>query len=186
MRLLFCVFLCISCVCSTRAQGQLVEDVHFPFDAQSLDGNRYSLSDNDKHVHRAFVFLSTSCPISNSYISELNRLKQALPPGVELFGVLSEPTTSRQNASKHFAEYKAEFPILFDGSQLLSDVLKPTHVPEAFFINADGEVVYRGAIDNAYEAIGRRRVNVESHYLEDAIKAVAANKKPVVGQTKLR
>jgi hypothetical protein len=27
-------------------------------------------------------------------------------------------------------------------------------------------------------------VNVESHYLEDAIKAVAANKKPVVGQTK--
>ena len=184
MRLLFCVFLCISCVCSTLAQGQLVEGVHFPFDAQSLDGNRYFLSDNDKHVHRAFVFLSTSCPISNSYISELNRLKQSLPPGVELFGVLSEPTTSRQNASKHFAEYKAEFPILFDGSQLLSDVLKPTHVPEAFFINAARDIVYRGAIDNAYEAIGRRRVNVESHYLEDAIKAVAANKKPVVGRTK--
>jgi hypothetical protein len=153
-------------------------------DAQSLDGKLYSLSDNDKQVNRAFVFLSTSCPISNSYISELNRLTQALPPGVELFGVFSEPTTSRQNASKHFAEYKAEFPILFDGSQLLLDVLKPTHVPEAFFINAVGEVVYRGAIDNAYEAVGRRRVNVENHYLEDAIKAVAANKKPVVNQTK--
>jgi hypothetical protein len=184
MRLLLSVFLIISCICGTRAQGQSVEAVHFLFDAQSLDGKLYSLSDNDKQVNRAFVFLSTSCPISNSYISELNRLTQALPSGVELFGILSEPTTSRQNASKHFAEYKAEFPILFDGSRLLLDVLKPTHVPEAFFINAVGEVVYRGAIDNAYEAIGRRRVNVESHYLEDAIKAVAANKKPAVSQTK--
>jgi hypothetical protein len=62
--------------------------------------------------------------------------------------------------------------------------LKPTHVPEAFFINAGGELVYRGAIDNAYEAVGRRRVNVENHYLEDAIKAVAANKKPAVSQIK--
>jgi hypothetical protein len=184
MRLLLSVFLIISCICGTRSQGLAVEAVHFLFDAQSLDGKLYSLSDKDKQVNRAFVFLSTSCPISNSYISELNRLTQALPPGVELFGVLSEPTTSRQHASKHFAEYKAEFPILFDGSQLLLDVLKPTHVPEAFFINAVGEVVYRGAIDNAYEAIGRRRVNVENHYLEDAIKAVAANKKPVVNQTK--
>jgi hypothetical protein len=130
MRLLLSVFLIISCICSTRSQGQSVEAVHFLFDAQSLDGKLYSLSDNGKQVNRAFVFLSTSCPISNSYISELNRLTQALPPGVELFGVLSEPTTSRQNASKHFAEYKAEFPILFDGSKLLSDVLKPTHVPE--------------------------------------------------------
>ena len=130
MRLLLSVFLIISCICGTRAQGQSVDAVHFLFDAQSLDGKLYSLSDNDKQVNRAFVFLSTSCPISNSYISELNRLTQALPPGVELFGVLSEPTTSRQNASKHFAEYKAEFPILFDGSQLLLDVLKPTHVPE--------------------------------------------------------
>lgn len=184
MRLLLSVFLIISCICGTRSQGQSVEAVHFLFDVQSLDGKLYSLSDNDKQVNRAFVFLSTSCPISNSYISELNRLTQALPPGVELFAVLSEPTTSRQNASKHFAEYKAEFPILFDGSQLLLDVLKPAHVPEAFFINAVGEVAYRGAIDNAYEAIGRRRVNVESHYLEDAIRAVAANKKPVVSQTK--
>ncbi len=84
----------------------------------------------------------------------------------------------------HFAEMKVEFPILFDASQLLTSVLKPTHVPEAFVLNAVGEVVYRGAIDNAYESIGRRRVNVENHYLEDAICGCSSNEKPIIGQTK--
>ncbi|MBL8891908.1 MAG: redoxin domain-containing protein [Planctomycetaceae bacterium] len=158
--------------------------MRFSFDAQSLDGKLFTLSDNDKQLNRAFVFLTTTCPIANSYIVELNRLHKALPKNVELFGVVYEPNTTRLSVSKHFTEYKAEFPILFDASGLLTGVLKPSHVPEAFVTSSTGDVVYRGAIDNAYEAIGRRRANVESHYLEDAIKAVAANEKPVVGQTK--
>lgn len=184
MRLLLGFFLISLCACCPSAMGQSVNKVHFPFDAQALDGKLHAVSQNDKQLNRVFVFLSTTCPIANSYITELNRLQRALPPGVELFGVVSESRTLRQNASKHFAEIKVEFPILFDASQLLTSVLKPTHVPEAFVLNAVGEVVYRGAIDNAYESIGRRRVNVENHYLEDAIAAVAANEKPIIGQTK--
>ncbi len=184
MRLIVCLFLVALWTCGPTAFGQLSNSVRFSFDSQSLDGKLFTLSDNDKQLNRAFVFLSTTCPIANSYIVELNRLHNALPKNAELFGIVSEPNTTRLSAAKHFTEYKAEFPILFDSSGLLTGVLKPSHVPEAFVTNATGEVVYRGAIDNAYEAIGRRRANVESHYLEDAIKAVAANKNPVVGQTK--
>ncbi len=184
MRLAIVFFLISLCARCPLAMGQTDNKVHFPYDAQSLDGRLYPLSANDKQWNRAFIFLSTTCPISNSYVTELNRLQKALPPGVELYGVVSEPHTSRLNASKHFAEYRAEFPILFDASELIASVLKPTHVPEAFVLNASGDVVYRGAIDNAYEAIGRRRVNVENHYLEDAITAIAAQKKPLIGETK--
>lgn len=184
MRLLLCLLMVgvFACCPTTFARSQ--SDVLFSFDAQSLDGRLFVLSDNDKQLNRAFVFLSTTCPIANSYIVELNRLHEALPKNVELFGIVSEPNTTRHSAKMHFAEYKAEFPILFDASGLLIGVLKPSHVPEAFVINATGEVAYRGAIDNAYEAVGRRRVNVENHYLEDALKAVAANKRPIVVQTK--
>jgi hypothetical protein len=183
MLLRLCFLLTWLCALSSAALGLPQMDVRFPFDAKSLDGKLYTLSDNDKQINRAFVFLSTTCPIANSYVVELNRLHKALPPNVELFGIVSETSTTRQNAAKHFAEYTAEFPVLFDASGLLRGILKPSHVPEAFVLNATGEVVYRGSIDNAYEAIGRRRANVENHYLEDAIKAVASNQKPTVGQT---
>lgn len=156
----------------------------FQFDALALDGSYYTLSQNDKQISRAFIFLSTTCPIAKSYIPELNRITKGLPTGTELFGIISETGTTRQEAVKHFADYEAAFPILFDASHLLSSTLRPTHVPEAFVLDAAGEVVYRGAIDNAYESIGRRRVNVENHYLEEAIAAAATGRKPLVSQTK--
>ncbi|MEZ6088465.1 MAG: redoxin domain-containing protein [Pirellulaceae bacterium] len=152
------------------------------FDLQDLTGKTHALSQNDHQRTRVFVFLSTTCPISNSYVQELNRLTTALPTKVELYGV-AEPTASRQEAVKHFKDYDAHFPVLFDGSRLLSEVLKPTHVPEAFVLDAQGTVVYRGAIDNAYESIGRRRAKVEEHYLQDAIDAVSQRKPITVSRT---
>lgn len=46
-------------------------------------------------------------------------------------------------------------------------------VPEAFVLNRDGRLAYRGAINNAYQSIGRRRAVVEHHYLRDAILATS-------------
>ncbi len=57
-----------------------------------LDGKLHTLSDNDKQRIRAFVFLSTTCPIANSYIVELNRTAQALPKGIELLALCRNQT----------------------------------------------------------------------------------------------
>jgi hypothetical protein len=183
MRFLPYVLFMMACMTTTNATGQIAKHAHFPFDLQGLNGQQYVLSLNDKRISRVFVFLSTSCPISNSYISELNRLAGTLPRGVELYGVVSDRNTTRENAAKHFSEYEATFPVLFDASQLMRLSLQPTHVPEAFVLDASGLLVYRGAIDNAYESIGRRRVNVEKRFLADAIAAVAAGRKPERSQT---
>ena len=184
-----CVWVCLAgflLVCSPASFGQTFPETRIllPFDLQTLAGGSRMLSQNDKGLVRAFIFLSTSCPISNSYVQELNRLHKTLPDQVELYGVVSDSSTSRQKAITHFQEFEAVFPILFDASQLLSHSLEPTTVSEAFVLAPTGELVYRGAIDNAYESIGRRRANVEYHYLEDAINAAASGKKPLVMQTK--
>ncbi len=183
MRQFNSVLLIVFCLSAADAADPIGWQTHFPFDLQGLNGQQYNLSQNDKLVSRAFVFLSTSCPVSNSYIPELNRLTKTLPTGVELYGVLSDPSTTREMATKHFAEYKTAFPILFDASRLMSMTLKPTHVPEAFVLNPAGELVYRGAIDNAYASIGRRRVNVENRYLSDALATVAAGRNPTLSRT---
>ena len=171
------VLMCSNAFCqvenSTRATQQ---EITINFDLLDLRGTLHPLSQNDKGMVRAFVFLSTTCPISNSYIQELNRQYEALPSRIQLFGVISNSAISRVDAIKHFRDFDAKFPILFDGSELLAEVLQPTHVPEAFLVDSSGKVIYRGAIDNAYESIGRRRANVEQHFLQDALADWAAKR----------
>jgi len=150
-----------------------------------LAGTVHDFGQNDERRVRACVFLSPECPVSNAFTPTLNELQRTLAgKKVDLFGVVADASIPRSRAVKHYAEFKASFPILFDGSGLLLDALKPTHVPEAFVLDRDGRLVYRGAIDNSREALGRTRPAAENHYLRDAITAALDGKPVAVAQTK--
>jgi hypothetical protein len=157
------------------------------FSLIDMNGTIHSLEQNDSKRVRAFVFVSTECPISNGYIKTLNEIQAIIAKSekaAEFFGVVSDPTVTRTQAAKHFAEFQAEFPILFDASGLLAQALKPSYVPEAFVLDHDGTLVYRGAIDNSWEAIGRRRLKAEKEFLADTIKLASNGKLVVVAETK--
>lgn len=177
-----------ACACAVpgedkTATGPLKSAVRFGFDLTDVDGKVHTLSQNDRREVRVFVFLSTSCPISNSYAQELNRLAQLPNPNVTFYGVVSDPFVTRRDVVRHFQEFLTKFPVLFDGSGLLAEALQPTHVPEAFVVDREQRLVYRGAIDNAYLSIGRRRASVEEHYLGEAITAAAKGDDVAVPRT---
>lgn len=153
------------------------------FSLIDLVGKTHALDQNDARRVRAFVFLSTECPVANGYLKTLNELGTTFPNRLEVYGVVSDPSVTRAQAAKHFAEYEATFPVLFDASGLLAAALKPSHVPQAFVLDRDGRLVYRGAIDNAWEAVGRRRPRAEKHYLADAIAAAVDGKTAAVAET---
>ncbi len=156
------------------------------FSLTDLQGATHGLDQNDDRRVRAFVFLSTECPISNGYLTLLSEIRTKITrtgKGVEIFGVVSDPTVTRTAAAKHFGEFRTDFPILFDASGLLADVLQPSHVPESFVLDGDGNLVYRGAIDNAWEAIGRRRPQAEQTYLLNAVLAAVEGKPVAVSKT---
>ena len=155
------------------------------FSLLDLRGATHPLDQNDGKRVRAYVFLSTHCPVSNGYIQTLNALYAKFPDKpIDLYGVVSDPSVNRRKAAEHFREFTAEFPILFDSSGLLLQALKPTHVPEAMVLDRNGQLVYRGAIDNAWEALGRRRPKAEKEFLADAIDAALNNTVPVLAATK--
>jgi hypothetical protein len=142
------------------------------FSLLDLGGRSHDLGQNDRQRIRVFVFLAPECPVSNGYARTPNDLYATLDgKAVDFFGAVSDPTVTRAQAAKHYTDFQAQFPVLFDASGLLLRALKPTHVPEAFVVGRDGRLVYRGAIDNAWEAIGRRRPKAERAYLADAIQA---------------
>jgi len=148
-----------------------------------LSGTTHDLGQNDTRRVRAFVFLSLECPIANACIPTLNTLHARFKDRLDLFGVVSDPAVKRSEASKHFRNFKAGFPVLFDASGQLAELLQPTHVPEAFVLDGDGRIIYRGALDNAWLDLGRRRIRAEKHYLADALEAALAGKRPAVERT---
>jgi mono/diheme cytochrome c family protein len=134
---------------------------------------------------RVFVFLSSDCPISRQYVPELNRLaKTAEASHIRFFGVLSDASVSRADAAKFADEFQLAFPLLFDGSNELSTLFGPRHVPEAFLVDPSGSVRYRGRIDDLYNDLDKKRSEPSHRELLDAMTAIATGKPIAVAETK--
>ncbi len=68
------------------------------FSLMDLGGTIRTLEQNDRRHVRAFVFVSTECPVSKGYIQTLNELyaAHAKPEhAVEFYGVVSDATSLR-------------------------------------------------------------------------------------------
>ncbi len=63
----------------TSSLSKTATPVRWSFDLADLKGQSAGLLQNDAREVRAFVFLSTTCPIANSYTATLNRLAENLP-----------------------------------------------------------------------------------------------------------
>ena len=158
-----------------------------------LDGRMWRLGGARGGTATALVFLSTTCPIANAALPGLDALAERLAADVErsgafvsdhkrmpvqCFGVISDPAVTRAAAVAHFSARSRRLPILFDASGDVRAALRPTHVPEAFLCDASGELVYRGAVDDMFAAVGRRRAVVSRRFLEEAIAAVSRGGTP--------
>ncbi|MBX7168666.1 MAG: redoxin domain-containing protein [Pirellulales bacterium] len=154
-------------------------------DLAFLDVQGQVIHPADNNTARAvvLVFLSPECPICNQYTPELNHLREAYPPAVEIYGVVADPSLRRAAIARHAAEYKLSFPLVVDTTGELAAACRPTHVPEAFVLTPRGEMAYRGRIDDQYAAPGRRNAQVSHRELADAIDAVLAGRAPAVAQT---
>ncbi|WP_372365904.1 redoxin domain-containing protein [Candidatus Uabimicrobium sp. HlEnr_7] len=153
--------------------------------AIDLNGKVIKLGISENISPIAVVFLDTSCPISNRYAPKLNKIyQQSNKQNVPFYGIISDPEISRSQAVEFQAQYKLQFPILFDSAGDLASRLQPTTVPEAFVVNKEDEVAYRGRIDNRFSSVGKRRTVSTTNDLQDAILSVAKTGKSVIKNTK--
>jgi hypothetical protein len=67
---------------------------------------------------------------------------------------------------------------------VISRSAKATVTPEAVVCDADGNVLYRGAIDDWAYAEGKKRPAPLNHYLSDALSAITSGKTPSPASTK--
>ena len=119
-----------------------------------------------------FVFLSTKCPLAKRYTMRLRRLHQEFSDdGVQLFAVF--PNSDESNDGIKQYDMKADFPFacIRDINGYLVGRFGATMTPQAFVVDENSVIRYRGAIDDH-----RYEDRVQNRYLRDALSALLSGK----------
>jgi thiol-disulfide isomerase/thioredoxin len=120
------------------------------------------------------IFVSTDCPISNSYAPEINRLKTKYEKkGIVFRLVYPNADETEPIIRKHLEAYKLDLVPLRDPKH---EWVRKTGVrvtPEAAVYLRDKGWVYHGRIDDRYAAFGKARAEAQHHELRDVLAKIA-------------
>lgn len=155
--------------------------------ASAASSAQFSLKDTAGKIHTeeewqrsgavVLFFITTDCPISNSYVPEMNRIAAAYSAqGVRFYAVVADTETSLEDIRKHAQEFGYAFPVLLDPHQVLVKLTKAEITPEAAVLSSSGQLRYLGRIDNRVTGFGKQRPRPTEHDLQEALDATLAGK----------
>jgi thiol-disulfide isomerase/thioredoxin len=152
--------------------GRPVED----FQARDYRGAERRLSDWKDRKLVVVVFLGVDCPLARLYGPRLAALaKEYEPRGVAFVGVDANDGDAPTAIGRYARLHAIGFPILKDVGNVLADRLGGERTPEAFVLDGERVVRYRGRIDDQY-GVGTQRPKATHNDLTDALDALLAGK----------
>lgn len=147
------------------------------FKLKDAAGKTRTLAEFKDQKALVFVFVGTSCPISNSYAVPLSKLAASYRDrGVQVLGVNANPDETLAVVAKHAEEYRLDFPVLKDADQSLANRLAVKVTPEAFVLDQSRVLRYRGRLDSAYTSRTKQRKDPDCGELQAAVDAVLQGK----------
>ncbi|HMP17193.1 MAG TPA: redoxin domain-containing protein, partial [Gemmatales bacterium] len=146
------------------------------FTANDVATNQpWSLQQHARDAKATVVFfLGTECPVNNAYAPRLTDLANKYKKqGVVFVGINSNEQDDAAAIARHAKEFKIDFPILKDTDQKLAEKFSVQRLPEAFVLDGQRFVRYRGRIDDQFTPqVKREKANTRD--LLDALDAVLA------------
>jgi peroxiredoxin len=132
------------------------------------------------------VFIGNDCPIANLYFATLAHLdRKYADKGVKFLAINSNDQDTMPAVVAHARERKISFPVLKDLGHQGADALGARRTPEAFLLDSDHIIRYRGRIDDQYGYSYRRPVPTKTE-LKDAIDLLLAGKPILVTESDVR
>jgi len=137
-------------------------------------------------IASVLFFITSDCPISNSYAPEIQRIcSEYGPKKVSCNLVYVDPDLTVADVKKHVKDFGySGVPAILDSTQKLVHAPGASITPEAAVIGASGQVLYRGRIDNVYASLGKRRPEATEKDLRKALDEVLSGKPVSTPQTK--
>ena len=153
------------------------------FSLKDVQGEPHTIAEWVGRPAIVLFFIATDCPVSNGYAPEMARLAREFGRGFLFLGIHPDPDVTVESVAKHAAEYGLPFPVMLDPDQVVARQAGARVTPEAVVVLPDGQVFYRGRIDDRYTSDGRQRPEPRVHELQSALEAILADESPAVAQT---
>ncbi|TVQ22951.1 MAG: thioredoxin family protein [Leptolyngbya sp. DLM2.Bin15] len=158
--------------------GTRIGDYAPDFELRGVDRQVHHLSDYLQQFRAVgVVTLSNHCLYVRTYLNCLKQLQtQFQPAGFTLIGINGNddrryPEDGFGNMISFADDQQLNFPYLRDATQDVLRSFGAEYTPEAFLVDAQGKLCYRGAIDDANHQLNQ----AVHHYFEDAIAQLLAD-----------
>ena len=136
-----------------------------------LDGKSYSLKASEEQRALVLIFVTTDCPIANSYQPLLARLhKEFQNRGFEFALIHEGHNQTLEKLKEHSAEYSVPFSVVMDAEHSIARRAGATKTPEVFVFGSGGVILYQGRIDNLHQGFGKKRAAVSREDLRIALR----------------
>ncbi|PLX17840.1 MAG: thioredoxin family protein [Salinivirgaceae bacterium] len=171
------------------AGGYEIGDKVSDFKLKNIDGKMVSLADMKDSKGAIVIFTCNHCPYSVATEDRIIALdKKYKTKGFPVIAINPNDPKIQPEDSFDLMKVRAKekgftFPYIFDEKQTVYKEFGATRTPHVFIVsNKGGEfyLEYIGAIDDST----REPKNVEEKYVEQAVDALLAGKKPKVKETK--
>lgn len=150
----------------------------------TLSGDQKNLRSLSGEQGLLLLFMDPDCPVTQKYGATIRALYQEYHDKDIRIAAVYPLVMMQQDKIRQFAEaYQYPFPHLLDPKLELTRAIGASVTPEAFLLSSEGEILYQGAIDNWFYALGRYRRVITRHYLNDALAASLQNQAVPVPKT---
>jgi peroxiredoxin len=147
------------------------------FEFIDIDGKTHSSDCRVDQCALVLVFVTTDCPIANSYQPLLAKLHHEFnDKGFQFILVQEGPSQSPAKLRQHAKEYGVVFPVVMDGDHAIARKFDAKKTPEAVVIGRNGRVVYQGRIDDLHQGFGKKRAAATREDLRIALNELDAGK----------
>ena len=155
-----------------------------PLRFRDLDGQEQVPLTVDGAKANVLFFVTTDCPISNSYAPEISSLvKDFARQPIRFYAVHVDPDLTPDAARRHAKEYGLTLPIILDTKHQLVTATGVTRTPEVAVLLPDGTIAYRGRIDDRYTGLGKNRQAPSQQDLREVLTAILAGEPVQVPRT---
>jgi peroxiredoxin len=146
------------------------------FGLRDIGGAEHSAAEKNAKA-TVWLFIAHDCPVCNSYAPEIARICNGYASrGVRVNIVYTESEFTSAAMTAHAREHGYATTLFSDREGKLAKACGITITPEVAVIAPDGQLAYRGRIDDRYVRIGHERAEITSHDLRDALDAMLAGK----------
>lgn len=149
----------------------------------TITGRKIDLSDSSL-TGSVLMFLAPDCPLCQSYTLAFQKLEDKYKNKLGFYGVISGKYYNQNEIDHYIDSFHFDVPIIRDENFELAHSLDAQVTPHFYLLDNKLDIKYNGRLDNWAISLGRKKLQADSFFLENAIESFSKNEQITLKSTK--